>query len=1041
MAEKRLVLLKKANKYFRQQKNDAAIKEFKKVLNIKPDDLEVRRIIGDIELKNKNLKSAIEQFEWMADYYLKEGFFTKAIAMYKRITRIDPKYDQASFRLAELYARQGLIIEAKQIYLEMAEEYKRNNNQIKSLEMYKKILEFDRNNIKMRLILAENYMREKLMDMAVGEYLIASDILLNKKDYAKIEEILSGVIKKVKDLKLIEKLVYSYKVQQKDDKAIKMLKGLGSELFKNVNLLKILGELYFKKNQVDDAEMIFKKITDIDPNETEVLLKLGKVYLQREEYEKTFNLFIPIIDRYMGEGKIEDATALLRLIIASNNSYIPALHKLASIFRENDKKTNLIALNESLVPLYENKGMKDELRAVLEELIKLSDSPFNYEEKLAALTGEKLSKEEVEIQEKSDEEERENEIVSHQLRVVEEKLKISEIDIAVETLKKIKKEFPSNCKIREKLFDIYTRRKEMKPALDEGKELLDLYKLQNNFEKYEVLLEELSKVSPEDEKLVELSGEERTNIDMNFDQSELEDQMDDIENSGMREIDLDINYPPDSPDVLVLSEDESIVEKEPEKIDIKKSESISGYISEIDFYINDGYFGDAEKLAEELLEKFPENKEILKRVEKLKKAKLDKIDDIARPEEEEKSELDVNEIVLGSGVENEFELELTDGKSDAPANKSDSSTFRENINYQDNIGDEISFGDIIPEENKADIELEKPIPLENELSDALDKNEDIFNIETSLSDESSGVQEMEDSKFDIDIDNIPLPEEKVPVKSEFSDISKMQYEIEMEEPEENSDVIIDKIDEEILVQSPAVEEKDTKESSGLSSSGVMLNLENAIEEESADEEESPFEDISHNDIMLENEEELLKEELSFADSGEFLEIEDGIPGELEALKHWMKELEKQRTSTVEKNMMEIFEEFKKGVDEKIGQEDFDTRYNLGIAYKEMGLIEEAIHEFLIASKHPKKFFDSAGLLGMCFRDKGMVDDSIAWFNKALQTPKRSNEEYMAVKYELVISYKMKEDYSSALQVVEELYKENKSFRDITELRESLKTKL
>lgn len=1034
MAEKRLALLKKANKYFRQQKNDAALKEFKKVLNIKPDDLEVRRIIGDIELKNKNLKGAVEQFEWMADYYLKEGFFTKAIAMYKRITRIDPKYDQASFRLAELYSRQGLIIEAKQIYLEMAEEYKRNNNQLKSLDMYKKILEFDRNNIKMRLLLADNYLREKLLDQAVNEYLIASDILMNKKDFVKVEEILLGVIKKVKNLKLIEKLISSYKVQQKDDIAIEMLKDLGSELFKNVNLLKMLGELYFKKNLVDDAEMIFKKITDIDPNETEVLLKLGKVYLQREEYDKTFNLFIPIIDRYLGEEKIEDATALLRLIIASNNSYLPALGKLASIFREKDKKTNLIALNESLVPLYESKGMKDELKAVLEELVKLSDSPFNYEEKLAALTGEKPSGKEIEELEEIKEKDRETEIVSHQLMVVEEKIKLSDFDIAVETLKKVKKEFPGNCEIREKLFEIHKRRKEMKPALDEGKELLDIYKLRNNTDLYENLLEDLSKIAPEDEKLVELSGEEKTNIDINFDKSEVEDQLDDIENTGMREIDLDIGYPPDS-DVLILSEEDSIVEKESEKGDKKGTESISGYISEIDFYINDGYFGDAEKLAEELLEKYPENKDILKRVEKLKKARVEKIDELIQPEEKGKPESGVNEIILGSGFESEFELELTDSKSDQ-ANligpSGDSSTFQENLNYQEEIKSDISFQDIAQAE---------PLLTDSESLELEGKNDDILNIEKSILEESSGVQETGDLKLDLEIDKLPLPEEKVPVNREFTDISKMQYEVEIEEPEELNDVVIDKIDEDLLIQSPSVEKRDLNESSGLSSSGVMLNLENALEEESQDKEESPFEEISSQDIMFENEEELLKDELSFSDAGEYLEIEKCISGELKALVYWMKELEKQRTSTVEKNMMEIFEEFKKGVDEKIGEEDYDTRYNLGIAYKEMGLIEEAIHEFLIASKHPMKFFDSAGLLGMCFREKGMVDDAISWFQKALQTKGRKKEEYMAVNYELVISYKMKEDFSSALTLVEELYKKNPSFRDISGLRETLKSKL
>ncbi len=100
--DKRLDLLKKANKLFRQGKTEAAIKEYKKILALKPDDLEVRRIVGDLQLRQNNNDEAIEQFEWIADHYRSEGFFAKAIAMYKRITRVKPNYDEALNKLAEL---------------------------------------------------------------------------------------------------------------------------------------------------------------------------------------------------------------------------------------------------------------------------------------------------------------------------------------------------------------------------------------------------------------------------------------------------------------------------------------------------------------------------------------------------------------------------------------------------------------------------------------------------------------------------------------------------------------------------------------------------------------------------------------------------------------------------------------------------------------------------------------------------------------------------------------------------------------------------
>jgi tetratricopeptide (TPR) repeat protein len=203
--------------------------------------------------------------------------------------------------------------------------------------------------------------------------------------------------------------------------------------------------------------------------------------------------------------------------------------------------------------------------------------------------------------------------------------------------------------------------------------------------------------------------------------------------------------------------------------------------------------------------------------------------------------------------------------------------------------------------------------------------------------------------------------------------------------------------------------------------------------------DSPFKELSGADLALEDsEEELLTGENLFIDEA-FMEVEKNVEDELEAIVFWLKELEKQRTSTIEKNMMEIFEEFKKGVDEKIGKEDYDTRYNLGIAYKEMGLLEEAIHEFLISAKHPAKFFDSAGLLGMCFREKGMFNEAITWFDKALETPERRKEEYLAVKYEMVITLKLKENFRGAIKMLEEIIKVSPNYRNVAQLHGEIKT--
>jgi tetratricopeptide (TPR) repeat protein len=933
-AENRLKTLQLADKLFKQGKIEAAIKEYQKIIEVKPDDLEVRRIIGDLNLKLNRLPEAFKQFEWISDFYLKEGFFTKAIAMYKRITRLDPQNESVSFKLADLYSKQGLTIEAKQIYLELAEEYKRQNNQKKALGIYKKILEFDRSNIKMRILLADNYLREGMKEEAVGEYITASDILIKKREYPQAEELLMQTYNKVKHLKIFEKLISCYIAQGNSGKAIQMLRNLGDEIFKHLNLLKILGELYFKNNLIEEAEQIYKKIAEIDSNETEVIMKLGKVYLQREEIDKAFQLFLPTIDRFIEKEKFDEANSLLRFIITSNNTYLPALNKLAAIFKATKKTSSLIALYESLLPIYEQKSMKSELIGILKELIELSDAPFAYQEQLGRLTGEPAAEEE--------ENKQEREFIEFQLNNADQALKNNNFKKAADLLKTAQNAFPNNIDIRVKLFDVFQMSNDIESLLNEGIELLKIYKKENRDDDHKSLLDKLTKLKPNDERLLDLSGHERTNIEIDFDHAEMVEQMNELQHPSMGEMEL-AEIKTEEEDIFLLKGEDSLQMK----TETESKKGLSSHLAELDFYISEGYFSNAEKALERLQKEYPESREIQTRLARVKKARE------TRPD------------------------------------KTDSIRVKPGVTEK--------------------IEIEPSIALESDL-----------------------LQKFEDSKLEIKLDNLLNPPEERIASNDFAEIDNIQFEIEMEEPENKESPPMIEIEQEQIIQAPAPSQKSGGgDPNYLGSSADFLDIDNIFtSDESPASSESPFRDIDENELA----------ESLFLEEEDFYEIEKNIPAELSAIKYWVDELQKQRTSTIEKNMMEIFKEFKKGVDEKIGEEDYDTRYNLGIAYKEMGLIEEAIHEFLISSKHPLKFFDSAGLLGICFREKGMMDESIGWFEKALGTPGRKDDEYNAVKYEMVQTAKLKEDFLYAKKLAFEILKKDPNYRDIKTVFEELRDK-
>ncbi len=131
------------------------------------------------------------------------------------------------------------------------------------------------------------------------------------------------------------------------------------------------------------------------------------------------------------------------------------------------------------------------------------------------------------------------------------------------------------------------------------------------------------------------------------------------------------------------------------------------------------------------------------------------------------------------------------------------------------------------------------------------------------------------------------------------------------------------------------------------------------------------------------------------------------------------------------SLADIFRDFQNGVERQLGKEDYETRYNLGIAYKEMGLVDEAIGEFQLAAKDESRMLECASMLGICFLEKGMPKLAVKWFEKGLQAPGRSEDEYQALRYDLASALEQAGETERALALFTELYGQDASFRDVT----------
>ena len=94
------------------------------------------------------------------------------------------------------------------------------------------------------------------------------------------------------------------------------------------------------------------------------------------------------------------------------------------------------------------------------------------------------------------------------------------------------------------------------------------------------------------------------------------------------------------------------------------------------------------------------------------------------------------------------------------------------------------------------------------------------------------------------------------------------------------------------------------------------------------------------------------------------------------------------TNVVEKiqSVDELFNAFREGVEQQVKTDDFDTHYNLGIAYKEMLLLEPAMEEFKKAMRDPERTLECCSMLSICELAQGHLEPAAQWLRQGIEAP-------------------------------------------------------
>jgi tetratricopeptide (TPR) repeat protein len=136
--------------------------------------------------------------------------------------------------------------------------------------------------------------------------------------------------------------------------------------------------------------------------------------------------------------------------------------------------------------------------------------------------------------------------------------------------------------------------------------------------------------------------------------------------------------------------------------------------------------------------------------------------------------------------------------------------------------------------------------------------------------------------------------------------------------------------------------------------------------------------------------------------------------------------------TEQVDVEEVFAKFKEGVAKQIGADDSQSHYDLGLAYKDMGLLDDAMREFETAARDPRRACVCHSMIGMIHLERGNINEAIDALLRGLQSPERTREQEAALSYELGAAHEVRRMNKQALEYFQRSARLIPGFRDVAE---------
>ena len=348
-------ILSAAEKFVQQGKLQNAIAEYEKVLKQDPKDLTVLNTIGDLYARLGRGDLAADYFRKVGEAYSSDGFVVKAIAIYKKLTKLNPGALDSVVRLAELYTQQGLYNDARAHYSAVAEQYLRNNEREQATGVLKKMLDLDPENAAMQAKVADLYLKLGKNQEALEIYFNSAQSLYQRGSADAADEALSKVLKL--DPKYSPALLLRGQIAGESGNSAVAVENLSklTDAESRPEVVRQLLQAYLQTGNFEKADPLIAKVV-AEQNDPSIITTYATALLDAGKVEHAVGVYERYADKFLPSNSQALLDALSASVSKTKESASALQSTLALLQKVGAPAASLCEVQELLAHAYVQAG-------------------------------------------------------------------------------------------------------------------------------------------------------------------------------------------------------------------------------------------------------------------------------------------------------------------------------------------------------------------------------------------------------------------------------------------------------------------------------------------------------------------------------------------------------------------------------------------------------------------------------------------------------------------------------------------------------------